>query len=257
MKLIKNRTAIQIFFLILSGYLFVFLILGKYQTAHEFCPYSSVCFGSMFLNPKFGRLLFGASVITGLAIALSSIFLGRKFCGYVCPIGTIQEFMGKISRKKSQYKFMKFLSYFKYVIFLLTLYFAYNLMLYITVSFCPVYALAHPQMITVGGAIVLFFIFIVSIFIDRFFCRVLCPYAAMMNVIQYIGNLLHIPRFKITRNENLCKSCNLCNTNCPMGIEVSKYKVINSPECIHCEKCVNSCPVENGLTNKIIVKKIK
>ena len=255
MKISRYRFGIQIFFLLISVYLFIFLILGKYQTAHEFCPYSAVCFGGMFLNGGFSKLLFPVSVIAGLSIALLSIIFGRKFCGYICPIGTIQDITGLIKKRKPKYKFMNFLMYIKYPVFLLTVYFAYNFMLYITVSFCPIYAIAHPQVIRLGALFVLISIFVISIFIDRFFCRVLCPYAAFMNIIQFAGNILHIPRFKIVRNQSTCKHCNLCNINCPMGIEITKYKVIDNPECIHCEKCVDICPVDKGL--KLTIKKIE
>lgn len=255
MKLGKYRFGTQIFFLILSIYLFVFLILGKYQTAHEFCPYSSVCFGTLSLNPQFGHFIFKYSIIAGLAIAILSIILGRKFCGYVCPIGTAQELLFKFNKKKKQYGFMKYLSWIKYPIFVGTVFLSYNALQYYFITFCPVYSLAHPTMIKAAGIFSLFTIFVVSIFIERFWCRILCPYAAFMNLIQYLGNLLHIPRFNIKRSESQCKSCNICVKNCPMGIDVVKYSVINNPECIHCENCIKACPIDGGLSIKFGKKK--
>ncbi len=253
MKIAKYRSAFQIFFILLTLYILILIYFGKNHTAHEFCPYSSVCFGTMFFNNNFGKLLFPTAVVTGLTIALSSLFLGRKFCGYICPIGTIQEGMGLLKNHKKNYKTMKYLSLIKYPIFLLSIYFAYSLTLYRTIYFCPVYSLAHIRLISIGGILVLFTIFVISIFIDRFFCRVLCPYAAFMNILQYIGNFLHIPRFKIIRKDNTCKKCDLCSSNCPMGIEVSRYDIISDPECIHCEKCITVCLIDNALKNNFTV----
>ena len=206
------------------------------------------------MNKSFAKLLYPISAIIGLVIAFSSLFLGRKFCGYICPFGTIQEGLGKIKKNKPKYSFMKYLSLLKYPIFLLTVYFAYSLTLYHTISFCPVYSIAHIQMIKIWGVLVLSTIFIVSIFIDRFFCRVLCPYAALMNIIQYIGNILKIPRYKINRKNSVCKKCDLCIVNCPMGIKVSKFEIISDPECIHCGKCINACPIKDGLNEKFVIR---
>ena len=222
MKLGKYRLSSQIFFLIISIYLFVFLILRKYQTAHEFCPYSSVCFGALSLNPQFGYFIFKYSIIVGLVIAISSIFWGRKFCGYICPIGTAQELIFKLNKKKKEYRFMKYLNWLKYPIFVGTVILSYKALQYSFITFCPIYSLAHPTMIKAGGIFSLVSIFVVSFFIERFWCRVLCPYAAFMNIIQYIGNFLHIPRFNIKRNQSSCLSCNICEKKMPYGNKCGK-----------------------------------
>lgn len=52
---------------------------------------------------------------------------------------------------------------------------------------------------------------------------------------------------RITRNEELCNSCGLCDRNCPQGIMVSELKVVNHPDCNLCTECVGHCPKENTL----------
>jgi formate hydrogenlyase subunit 6/NADH:ubiquinone oxidoreductase subunit I len=43
-----------------------------------------------------------------------------------------------------------------------------------------------------------------------------------------------------------CISCNVCNINCPMDVDVMSYisagKKISSGECILCGQCRNVCP---------------
>ncbi len=97
---LRVRRVIQLVSLGISVSLFVLLIKGTLTVAHEYCPYASVCFGVWKLGAKFTPFLFPAAVIVGAAIAFSSLFFGRWFCGYVCPIGTIQELI--YSTKKTR-----------------------------------------------------------------------------------------------------------------------------------------------------------
>ena len=92
-------------------------------------------------------------------------------------------------------------------------------------------------MLSIGG-LLLFIIIISSLFIERIFCRYLCPLGGVFNIISK-------PRlYKIKKNSK-CVNCNLCNNNCPMEIDVSKetseFGKIKSGECIDCFKCVDTC----------------
>ena len=267
MKKIKDqelRRIIQYCFLGITMIVVVMLINGVLCSAHGFCPYSSICFGVMGLNPDFAKLLYPISVIIGLLIAVTSIFWGRRFCGYVCPFGTVQEMIYNLNPRSKKNKQLhlpiwlhKLLNSFKYVILLITIVAAIRSVQYIYMKFCPVLAVSHPQNITIYSAITLFVIFIVGYFINRFWCRYLCPYAALMNVFQYLGKLLHIRSNRIQVNEELCISCKLCSKCCPMQIVIHEEKRVENVNCIFCLKCLQSCPVENGIVIDKIKKKNK
>ncbi len=251
------RRIIQYSFLGITMIVVVLLINGVLCSAHGFCPYSSICFGVMSLNPGFAILLYPISVIIGLLIAVTSIFWGRRFCGYVCPFGTVQEIISNLnprSKKNKQFHLPvwlhKLLNGLKYIIMFITILAAFRFMQYGYMKFCPVLAVSHPQNITIYSAATLFVIFIVGFFINRFWCKYLCPYAALMNVFQYLGKLLHIPSKRIQINEELCKNCNLCSKNCPMQIDVHEEKRVENVNCIFCLKCLQSCPVDNGIETK-------
>ena len=244
---------------VFSVVLFALLIRGNLKVAHAFCPYSAVCFGVMSLNPAFGKFLFPAAIIGGLAILIYTIFFGRKFCGYVCPLGTAQELIYQLnpkSRKNSPPIVPKalhtFLSKFKYLILLITVISAFFAFQFGYMKFCPVLAIAHPQRIQIAGIITLTIIFGGGFFIERFWCRYLCPYAALMNIVQKIGNLLRLPRSRIHRNMEVCIDCYLCTKSCPMQIGIHQQEIIEDLSCIHCLRCVEKCPKTGGLKFKIV-----
>lgn len=53
--------------------------------------------------------------------------------------------------------------------------------------------------------------------------------------------------FKITRNTELCTSCNLCNKSCPMNLKVASMESVKDVDCHLCGDCVASCPEKNTL----------
>ncbi|RLC57256.1 MAG: hypothetical protein DRH89_03935 [Candidatus Cloacimonadota bacterium] len=257
------RRKIQYSFLGITMIVVVLLINGIFCSAHGFCPYSSICFGAMSLNPGFAKLLYPIVVIIGLLIAITSVFWGRRFCGYICPFGTVQEMISNLNPRSKKNKQLhlpvwlhNFLNSFKYVVLLITIVAAFRSIQYVYMKFCPVLAVSHPQNITIASTITLFVIFIVGYFINRFWCRYLCPYAAFMYVFQYLGRLLHIPSKRIHASEEFCINCGQCSKNCPMQILIHEEKRVENVNCIFCLKCLQSCPVENGIVlDKIKLKK--
>ncbi len=254
------RKIIQLSVLGITMIVVVLLINGVFCVAHSFCPYSSICFGVMSLNPGFAKLLYPISVIIGLLIAVASIFWGRRFCGYICPFGTVQEMIFNLNPRSKNNKQLhlpvwlhKLLNGLKYIIMLITILAAFRSIQYVYMKFCPVLAVSHPQNITIFSAATLFVIFVIGYFINRFWCRYLCPYAALMNVFQYLGKLLRIRTKRIHTSEEHCINCKLCTMNCPMQIEIHKEKYVENVNCIFCLKCQQCCPIDNG----IVIEKVK
>ncbi len=74
----------------------------------------------------------------------------------------------------------------------------------------------------------------------RFWCRFLCPLAALMHVYARFS------RFAIVAEKKKCISCEVCTSVCHMGIDVmgfaNKGLPMRDPECVRCSACVQSCP---------------
>ncbi|MDD2331529.1 MAG: 4Fe-4S binding protein [Candidatus Cloacimonetes bacterium] len=243
------RVLIQSFFLILAALALYFVISGKLLSIHHLCPYSIVCFG---LNGagfiRITEAIFATSIVAGFAILILSLFWGRFFCGYVCPLGSAQEalfsFHGKRYRvvaRIPQYLERKFI-YIKYIVLLVNAVMVLSGIAYLYLNHCPLVLLSKAPFWGMRGLIMLSFILLGSIFLERFWCRFLCPYAALLNLSQYLGRLFKIKRKMIRRNLERCTDCGICTDNCPMNINLLEKEVVDDPNCIHCHICDRVCP---------------
>lgn len=244
LKRMKIRKLCQRSFFLILLLIFLALLGGRINQAHPFCPYSAICFGAPLLM---GYQIFPIAVVLGILIAISSLLLGRKFCSYVCFLGTIQEFIYSLRPRK--HKFLQILPFrvhtrlkiLKYLIFLFTLISSILLVQYLYMGYCPILALAFPGNLAQAAAIILLILLFLHLFIERFWCRYLCPYAALMNIIQYLGKLLGIRRKMIYRNVKTSINCFNCQNYCPMQIDIGYNEEISDLDCIHCLRCVRIC----------------
>jgi len=247
------------FFLFLAVYLFYGIIAGKLYSAHAYCPYAVICFGVLqFSFTENMVFLFTGAIVLGLLISISTMFIGRKFCGYVCPIGTVQELLFKLRSKK--YRLKKRVPFFyekkfvkiKYFILLITALLVIIAKSPLYMNFCPVLTIARFPNIVVQGLILLFIIVAGSLLTERFWCRFLCPMAALMNVFQKIGKLFGFKRLLVNRNLESCIDCCICSNNCSMNINILNTEIVDNVDCIHCLICVGKCPRKNTLNEKMV-----
>lgn len=194
-----------------------------------------------------------------VAVIPITVLMGRFFCGYICSFGAMADLFWYISQKihKKRYtlnqhldqilKKLKYLVLLFIVVFIWTLGFAsfsstanpWNIFgMFASIGSWP----SVSYLFTIGGALMLLFI-IGSIFIERFFCRYLCPLGAVFS-------LLSLARvFRIKKPRKNCGPCTLCTSKCSMGISLKKTDQINSGECINCFQCISVCPKQNAKAN--------
>lgn len=253
----RLRKTIQIVFIGIWILLILILIPQKFGTCHQFCPYAVICFGMMMPS---GYAAYIPTLIVGIFIALSTIFWGRLFCGYVCLLGTIQENIFKLRKNKKKYnqiisyKYHRFLILLKYFILILTLIFALLTIQYFYMAYCPVVAISHLTIMGIGAAVFFLIILLLSLFVERFWCRYLCPYAALMNIFQYLGKALKIKRVMIFRNVETSINCFNCTNYCPMSIDIGYNEEIADSDCIHCYRCVRLCSKKDAARSKCIYR---
>lgn len=256
--MIQKRSIIQIFFFVVSILVFVGIIKKVLLDVHAFCPYSIVCFGF----DHFSWYIYPIMMIVGILILISTMFLSRWFCNYICYFGILQEWLYNLFhlKNKKRFKFtMKIdnlLKKVKFIILLMTV-----IMSFIGVSkymrFCPhnIIASIGNYLEKIGDVglisfVFLFILLVLSVLIERFWCRYLCPYAALMIIFIKMADLLKIKRLKIHRNLETCIDCYKCNNNCPMQVNLLDSEYVQDAECLQCNRCQNVCPKTGTLTKK-------
>lgn len=234
-KINKIRLYIQLIFL--SAFVLILLFLGNSKT-HLACPNNINCV--LFSNLQNPGFLASIGFYLSLLILIFTVFSGRKFCAYICPLGTVQDILGFIKIKKQTVS--PVLYYLKYIVLILILIGSYLSGKIIYQSICPVEVIAGKiNFLTIGFWVVIL-MFIASIIWRRFFCIVFCPYAALMNIAQFIMIKISGNRFPLKKQPNSCVECTLCSKKCSMGAELVSDKIKDNLECIRCTDCYEVCP---------------
>ncbi|MFK4784690.1 4Fe-4S binding protein [Fusobacterium sp. MFO224] len=179
------------------------------------------------------------------------VLIGPIFCGWMCPFGSVQDFLFNLNEKFFKKKITipeslnNVLKWLRYVIFFLS---GYVVLTLIDSRKNFTFFIKRKPILTTALIMMILFM-LLSLFIHRVFCRYFCPLGAKYGLIS----LTRI--FTIKRDLDVCIDCKLCDKNCPMQIQISKDKALNSPNCISCGRCLLSCPKKGAL--KIGIREFK
>lgn len=235
----------------------ILVIAGANFVIHQACPYALVCFGlsgSSFL--QLGNLAMSAAIIFGFGVLIYGMFFGRRFCAWLCPLGSLQEWIYNLRSRKYRIKHQtpfavdQKLALLKYLVLFATVALSILGLGYVYIRLCPFFALAQIPKIAVWGLLVIFIIILKSWFGFREWCRFLCPYGALMNVFQYLGEKAGIRRKKVKWNPDICVNCGVCVLLCPMNINITESEIVHNRNCIHCELCAEHCPKQGNFSRE-------
>ena len=188
-------------------------------------------------------------------LMLYGLMLGRTICGWLCPLGLIQELLHKIPTPKiKKNRVTRALSYLKYVIlavFVVAIPVWYGIQhgkplpgfcKYI----CPagtlvgaVGLLSNPRNATsfyqlkilfTRKFVIMLIVGLACVFCYRSFCRFLCPLGAIYGFF----NKFAVTGVKV--NMDRCNGCGACVRNCHRDV-----RHVGDHECISCGKCIGNC----------------
>ncbi len=263
---------------VLALMLFIFSGLGakllglETPDPEKYCPFGGLqALTTFIVGGSLPCSMTTMQIMMGVALAAAVIFFGKLFCGYLCPIGSVEDLLKKL-RESMGFKAVvirqggiadKALRIVKYALLFW--------IVYMTVSsselFCknldPYYAVATGfkgeislWMSLVSIAVVL----LLGIVIDRFWCRYVCPLGAASNVFKFWAPLLILSLLCLALNllgvhlawiwylGAFCLGGYLLEVFCG-GPKLHPVVVtINQARCTHrCHSCQKSCPYGIGV----------
>ena len=175
------------------------------------------------------------------AVAAALLFWGRgPYCGWLCPFGALQELLNRVAKlfKIKQvtvpWAIHERVWTVKYLIFLLL----FGLSLY-SLEWAEILAEVEPFKTAIilkfarGWPYVLFALAVLlpGIFIERFYCRYLCPLGAALAIPGRMRMFAWLKRYKECGNP-----CQRCANEC-MVQAIHPEGNINVNECLYCLHC--------------------
>lgn len=240
----------------------------------KFCPFGGLqSLGSYWVNHSLACSMSMLQIMMGIVLVAGVVLFAKLFCGYLCPLGTLDEAMGRLGRKLHlQFDIRqgsvadKVLRVAKYVLLFVIL---YNT-LATSELFCkkidPYYAMATGF----KGEIVLWMsltaiglLFLGGIVVRMFWCRYICPLGALSNAfkstasIPYVLGIVVILVLLGTRTADgwtwmlalLCAVAYLAEIGLVRGWskgEPKKYTLMHitrdAEKCNGCKLCEKKCP---------------
>ena len=223
---------------------------------HAICPFGTVAgIVQLVTVGTFIKKVHGASLILLYLILLLAVLFGPVFCGWMCPLGSIQEWINKLGRKigirqkNVPIQIDRVLRYLRYVVLGMVIIKTAQAGELVFTAIDPYYALFNfwtPEFIVSSG-VVLIIVLGTNLYIERAWCKYFCPLGAFLG----ITNKFRL--FKLKREHETCTSCQLCTSSCLMNIEVHKQELVKDHQCISCLQCTSevNCPEEKTVALKI------
>jgi len=259
-----RRARITIQLVALAGFIFLVFVnsypRGFFYPVDLFMrldPYSSVI--AMLASRRFVWAL-----APSLAVLASTLIVGRAFCGYFCPLGTMLDCWSRLFRLRSKPIRHKRLADLKYLILLGTL--AAAAFGFTLVHFADPITIAERSGVfvirkavsgilqAVGGlvpalgtlledrfyylgllfALLLGVLLLLEVVNRRFWCRHFCP----------LGALLSLPAraARLRRRVIGCEGTDICKGACVFGVIGENPATTRQGECTLCARCRPVCP---------------
>ncbi len=204
-----------------------------------------------------GRILevHPAGLFLLFAFGAISFFFRKAFCSWLCPIGTLSEWLWQGGREIFGRNFVlpRWLDIpvrgLKYLLLGLFVYAVARLSAADIRAFLegPYGLIADVKMLNFfralssTAAVVIAFLVVASVLVKNAWCRYLCPYGALMGVVALLSPA------RVRRNPDACIDCGKCAKVCPSLLPVDRRITIKSAECTGCLECVSICPARDAL----------
>ena len=166
-----------------------------------FCPFGGIqALGSYLLNNSLACSMTSTQIVMGVLLIVGVILFSKLFCSYICPIGTISEWLGTLGDKlkiRITIKGItdKILRSLKYILLFITLYFTFDSNELFCKEYDPFFAITsgfNVDVTVLYATIAIIVVIMGSVFIRLFWCKYICPLGAISNIFKFTGFFIAI-----------------------------------------------------------------
>lgn len=248
------------------GYMGIRLWLDKVYTPdfEAYCPFGGLqAAGSYITRGSLSCSMTTMQIMMGVMLFIGAVLFSKFFCGYICPLGTISEWIGKLGAKLKVRILVSELTdstlrSLKYILLFVTFYFTMTSSELFCKKFDPYYAIVSGfnTDVVLLYALIAIGVFIIGSFFFRFFwCRYLCPFGALTNIFRFawwffgiiaLFLILSLMGIKISfiypMLSLICAGYILeiiwMNKVKPSFLHITR----NTETCTNCNMCTKNCP---------------
>jgi polyferredoxin len=195
--------------------------------------------------------LASGSLLVFAALFVCSLFLGRAFCGWACPMAGLQELTARLRGRpvaRRRIRWIKYLVWGPW--FLLLVYLILQAgglrRAELTYSTWHGISVTDPQGLATLLAVGLLFFLPALLVGRRASCHTLCWVAPFLIAGRAARNFLAWPALRLAGRPQACRSCGECTAACPMSIDVRENLQaggLETTDCILCGSCADACAV--------------
>jgi polyferredoxin len=204
-----------------------------------------------------------AAMVLFIAFILMSLLFKKAFCSWLCPVGTLSEHLWILGRRifgrnlrlpkwlDIPLRSLKYLllGFFVFVIGGMSAEAIHDFMSTPYGLVADVKMLNFFRDIGETSGIVIATLVLLSMLIQNFWCRYLCPYGALLGLTSLFSPT------RIRRDREACIDCGRCARACPSHLAVDRLVQIRSIECSACMACVAACPAQDALQFSLTPRK--
>ena len=221
-------------------------------------------------------------VLFGGVLLISVAFRGA-FCGWICPLGAIQEWLygtsawiqkrvpfvgdavknlkrvvnpkplpraGQTAQPTLAQRSDRWLRYFRYVVLAWIVWgtITYGVMVFRDVDpWAALLGILTGELAVGLGLAALILLVVAGLFVERAWCRYACPLGAIVGLVGKISPV------RIQREGSACSGCRICSKKCPVGIDVASVQDVTDSNCNMCLQCVDTCPKPGALELRLVL----
>ncbi len=263
------------------GFVVYGLTLGsKPADVEAYCPFGGLqALGSYLVRNSLACSMSMLQITMGVTLAVGIVLFSRLFCGYLCPLGTVGETMGKIGKKlhinfdiTSGSIADRLLRILKYALLFVIFYMSVSSSELFCKNFDPYYAIAtgfKGEITAWMASISIAVLFLGCFFVKMFWCKYICPLGALSNIFKFtltfLASILLLWALGVAEVANawvwaLGFACAICYIWEATTLSSRFFPLLrikrDAATCNGCGVCTQKCPYSIDVKNMTTVKHI-